>query len=101
MATFTKNRRTGNYDVLCPAGVSSGSRVTVTKRDGSTSLVTIDRVSKPFVAKFGPLTGRKAVLCTIAHTPRNDGSVRCRHCGERTPEGDDWCMACGAADYER
>lgn len=27
--------------------------------------------------------------------------VRCRHCGEWTMEGDDWCTACGMADYER
>ncbi len=27
--------------------------------------------------------------------------VRCIHCGEWTLEGDDWCMACGRAGYER
>jgi len=27
--------------------------------------------------------------------------VRCRHCNQWTLGGDDWCMACGKADYER
>jgi hypothetical protein len=27
--------------------------------------------------------------------------VRCCHCNQWTPEGDDWCMACGRAGYER
>ena len=27
-------------------------------------------------------------------------TVRCRHCGKRTAEGDDWCQVCGRADYE-
>jgi hypothetical protein len=31
---------------------------------------------------------------------RESGMVRCRHCGELTPDGDDWCMACGRAGYE-
>jgi hypothetical protein len=32
---------------------------------------------------------------------RHEDQVRCRHCGQWTLEGDDWCMACGRADYER
>lgn len=30
----------------------------------------------------------------------HEGEVRCCHCGEWTPEGDDWCMSCGRAGYE-
>ena len=27
-------------------------------------------------------------------------TVRCRYCGKRTAEGDDWCQMCGRANYE-
>lgn len=31
---------------------------------------------------------------------RDSGMVKCRNCGQKTPEGDDWCIRCGSADYE-
>jgi hypothetical protein len=43
-----------------------------------------------------------AGLVSIRESLRHgSGMVRCQHCGNRTPEGDDWCMACGRSDYER
>lgn len=108
MATFTKNKRTGDYDVIGLAGeIVEGGSCTVTKRDGSTKTVTIGRVSKPFAAKFGPLKGQQCVIGTVVYHRAyagggyDDGMVRCCHCGQMTAEGDDWCMACGRAGYER
>jgi hypothetical protein len=31
---------------------------------------------------------------------RRDDMVSCKHCGQRTPGGDDWCFQCGSEDYE-
>lgn len=40
-------------------------------------------------------------ISTSGPRSSHEGEVRCRHCGKWTAEGDDWCMECGRADYER
>lgn len=67
MNTFTKNDRTGNFDVLCADGVKAGDIVGVTKKStGEVVDVRIGRVGKPFTAKFGALEGQQAVICEVA-----------------------------------
>jgi hypothetical protein len=66
MTTFTKNKKTGKFDVLgFPTDVQAGRNVTVTKRDGTTTTVSVERVTKPFVAKWGELAGREVVIGTV------------------------------------
>ncbi len=43
---------------------------------------------------------RPKSLSKILDYAKHVGEVKCRKCGQWTPEGDDWCMACGSADYE-
>ena len=74
MAAFTKNKQTGNYDVIgTPEEISEGEWTEVTKADGCRKSVPIGRVSKPFTAKFGTLKGQQAVIGTIA--------PHCKVCG--------------------
>ena len=42
-----------------------------------------------------------ASLVSVSSSEHHSGQVRCRFCGKLTTEGDDWCMVCGRADYER
>jgi|GEM_PF-5920650 len=68
MFTFTKNKKTGNFDVIGPANqMREGATVTVTKRSGETKTVTLGRVGRSFRAKFGPLQGQQAAIAKIAH----------------------------------
>lgn len=73
MATFTKNKRTGNYDVIgTPDEIQGGCSCEVTKKDGTTKTVIIEKVGKPFVAKFGPNKGSKCVIGTVASRKNNN-----------------------------
>lgn len=100
-ATYQK-LRSGEWGVrVVGAKPREGDQVTVKKKDGTTKVETIAKVV---------FTGEHNVhICAVTQnnssgrrTPsrRQSGDVRCRHCGSFTPEGDDWCMACGKADYE-
>lgn len=65
--TFTKNKQTGKYDVIGLADqMEEGATVAVTKADGSTSTVTLGRVSRPFTGKFGQLKGKRCAIASIA-----------------------------------
>lgn len=83
----------------------AGSNVTVRTKAGAVKTETIGKVIWTGPDKYGPGT---VSLCTIkandnsAHQKREShaGEVRCRFCHQWTPEGDDWCMACGKAGYE-
>lgn len=98
MASFTKNNRTGNYDVIGEADELSLGPVQVTKKDGSTKTVTIVKLSKPFTGKFGKLKGKQCRIGTVGSNG-NGGSRRIR-----TPDGvlideDDACDLCGRNKY--
>jgi hypothetical protein len=120
-ATYAK-LRDGSWGVRC---VLDGDRppqvgevVTVTRKDGQKRAETIAQViwvgddrdgnevalcstrngaSDTRTAEGGSATGRPAVQ----RRSHGGDQVVCRHCGEWTAEGDDWCMICGKADYER
>ena len=65
MTTFTKNKQTGNYDIIGLVTEVAVGQCRVTKKDGTTKWVTISRVSRPFVGKFGPLKGQQCVIGTV------------------------------------
>jgi hypothetical protein len=74
MATFTKNKQTGAYDVIgSPDEIRAGGWCEVSKKSGGVERVPISRVSKPFTAKFGPNEGQTVVIGTIA--------PHCKSCG--------------------
>lgn len=107
-ATYSK-LRDGSWGVrVVGASVRPGEVVTVEKRSGERKQETVSRVI---------WSGNGVVLAAIERQARQSGGygrydgydagrgydddmVRCRHCGKRTLGGDDWCMACGRADYE-
>lgn len=102
-STYSKLNN-GDWGIRVQDGtVTPGATVTVTKKDGTTKKETVEKV-----IWTGVMKGHGVSLCSIK--PRgareqaraaHPGEVKCRHCGEWTPEGDDWCFHCGRADYER
>jgi hypothetical protein len=103
-ATYTK-LKSGDWGVRfeSPNKPQVGSTITAQTKDGTVKAETIERV-----LWSGPdsKTGKQIHLCAIRKSERRSSSsrdsdmVRCRHCGKKTPEGDDWCMVCGRAGYE-
>jgi hypothetical protein len=92
MIAFTKNKQTDQYDIIGPAAeMREGATVTVTCRDGKTKQVTVGRVSKAFVARFGPLAGQKVAIAKVAR--RVDASVPAGYYKARNGE----VMASGCA----
>lgn len=91
MASFTKNKNTGNWDVIGPvAEIEEGCFCKVTKADGSTTTVTIGKVSKAFIAKFGPHKGKECVIGTVkeekssaSYGGKAPGGRKCPECGSR------------------
>lgn len=71
MVTFTKNNQTGNYDVIGPVNEIGVGQVVVTKKSGEKTTVTVSRVSKPFVAKFGDHKGKECCIGTVAAKSSN------------------------------
>lgn len=79
--TFTRNNRTGQFDVIGPADViHDGATVIVHKKDGSTTTVTISRATKPFVGKFGPLQGQQCRMGTVAQSHRRSSGRKSGYC---------------------
>lgn len=77
MFSFTKDKRTGDYDVIGPANsMREGETVTVTKKSGQTKQVKLGRVSRPFTAKFGPLKGQQAAIAKVASNGRMSSRER-------------------------
>ena len=100
--TYTK-LRDGSWG-LRGHGLTAGATVRVTKRDGSSKTETVGRVlwtgdgvSLATIAGGGGSTRRSTSGGSSSY---RDDMVTCRHCRQRTPGGDDWCMACGRAGYE-
>jgi hypothetical protein len=108
--TFTKNKQTGAYDVIGPeAAMREGYSVEVTKKDGTITIVTLGRVSRPFTAKFGPCAGMKVAIASVIPSASDLGRVRqpvtsystgtreCS-CGKRSGiwfDGGEWvCSSC-------
>lgn len=77
MINFTKNKRTGRFDVIGPVSELRVGNVIVTKKDGSTSEVEVLRLSRPFVAKFGPNEGKECVIGTVADRRTDHTSQYC------------------------
>jgi hypothetical protein len=68
MAQFKLNKEADppRYDVIgLESEVKPGELCEVTLKNGSTKVVEIDKVSKPFTAKFGDLSGKQAVIGTV------------------------------------
>lgn len=72
MATFTKNKQTGKFDII-GQGLVEGATVTVAKKDGSTTTVTIGKPSREFVAKFGPNEGKKVSIAPVVSSKLKSG----------------------------
>lgn len=111
MATYTK-LQSGDWGLRgTPSELTAGAVVTVRKSNGETKRETVGRVvwTGNGVSIATIVSKASSSSSTSSYGGRrggyrggyaNDGTVRCRHCGQRTAEGDDWCMACGRADYE-
>ena len=73
MIKFKKDTKTGNYDVIGPADELRLGPATVTKRDGSTTDVTVTKLSSVFEGRFDDLEGVPCVIGTIQPMPRQRG----------------------------
>ena len=72
MAQWKKNKETDRYDVIgLSSEVKPDQLCEVTLKNGSTKVVEIDKVSKPFMAKFGDLAGKQAVIGTVKERQDN------------------------------
>lgn len=76
-ATYTK-LKDGTWGVRAPAGVVAGDRLTITKRDGSSKVETVERVLWTGTAK----DGLAASLVTVARSARSNYEG-----GNRAPRG--------------
>lgn len=74
MNTFMKDKNTGKYAVIGPT-VQVGE-VTVTKKDGSTTEVEVESVSRDFEGKFGE---NKGVMVRIGTLVPNDSGAKVKH----------------------
>jgi hypothetical protein len=82
MSTFSKNKKTGNYDVIGLASeIKPHTHVTVRLKNGSTKDVYIYAVSKPFVSKFGELAGRSVRFGYTTSPDTASKSKSCDECG--------------------
>lgn len=90
MNTFTKNKQTGEFDVIgLKQDLQEGMPATVKKASGDRTTVMIGKTSKPFTAKFGPNQGRTCVIAKIERTGSGSGSGRGNGGGQA-------CDECGA-----
>lgn len=87
--TFTKDKKTGKFDILGPIEfMKKGNHVTVTKADGSESEAILGEIGKPFIAKFGPLAGSEVAIGKIATKQESQQGDRprptkkCWECGQ-------------------
>ena len=66
MAQWKKNKETDRYDVLgLVSEVKPQELCEVTLKNGSTKVVEIDKVTKPFMGKYGDLEGKSCVIGTV------------------------------------
>ena len=85
MPTFSKNRNTGQYDVLGEVGAVHIGAVTVNLKSGATRDVTVCSISSPFVAKFGELKGKQCVFGTVAEAGEPVPVPATAYCGYPCP----------------
>jgi len=65
LVTFSRNKRTGKFDVVGPVDQVQVGEVTAEKRDGTTKTVYVYRVSKPFIGRFGETKGMQCVFGSV------------------------------------
>ena len=66
MFQFTKNKQTGDYDVIGPAKeMVEGRIIDVTLKSGQTRKVRIRTTSSEFTAKFGPHEGKPVKIGVV------------------------------------
>ena len=84
MVTYTKNKQTGNFDIIGLASeLSEGKTVTVTLASGATKRVIVGKMSKAFEAKFGANVGQSVCIAKVSSNgsaSRGGGNV-CADCG--------------------
>ena len=80
---FTKNRKTGAYDVTVPADAKPGDIVPVYKKNGDVEEVRLGRVGKAFEGKYAPNEGVMMAIAVIDHGT-----------GDATPESGSVCPTC-------
>jgi len=71
LAIFTRNKQSGRYDVMARPGLTLGDWITVERKDGVKRAVQLDQCGKPFIAEYGPLTGRLVCIYTTFANVRN------------------------------
>jgi len=71
LVTFSRNKKTGRFDVVGPVDQVQIGSVDVAKKDGTTKTVTVYKLSKPFVGKFGPTKGMECVFGTVGRADYN------------------------------
>lgn len=91
MPHFTKNKSTGKYDVIGLANEMRVGDVVVTKKDGTETTVSVRKVSRTFLAKFGAYKGQQCRIGTIQTNP-----VKRRYHYDEDNE----CELCGQNKYE-
>jgi hypothetical protein len=100
MITYTMNKQTGAFDIIGPVeSLREGATVVVTKKDGRTATVVVGPVSKPFIAKFGPCTGKQVAIAKVGFSNGGNasggrgrgrgrgGRYECDECGEIVTPG--------------
>ena len=63
--TFTKNKRTGKFDVIGLKEEVAIGDVVVTRKDGTESVVWVYSVSRSFTGKYGENKGQDCVIGRI------------------------------------
>lgn len=81
MATFTKNNRTGKFDVIGTVDEMHEGQMVVTKKSGDTTTVFVSRLTRPFVSKFGPLKGKQCQIGTVGGSKYS--ARECESMGDR------------------
>ena len=88
-ATYTKLRN-GQWGIRVPGTVGAGQTITVTKRDGSTSTETVDRVlwSGDGVSLCSVSRGHQSTSHRHGHSSRRSGGrYECDECGDIVTPG--------------
>lgn len=71
MTSWTKNKQTGQWDVIgLESEVKQGQNVTVKNSKGEIKIVSVEKISKPFLANYGQNSGKRCVIAAIGADKR-------------------------------
>ena len=102
MISFVFNKQSAEWDVIGPLPeMVEGRIVSVTCRSGQEKKVTLGRVSKSFLSRFGPLQGKEVAIARVVDCERAvvpagyysrrgeilaKGCAECRRLGHMCPQ---------------